>query len=129
MADRVQGSFYLKLGELVSSGLEEAEEQEKVRLEAEQIRLFYVAATRARDYLVLPRFYKGAHPDSGRTWRRRRPSRQPPGRGLSPCRRAQPDRPGKLKRRPLIQRPEKDVPVDPDELVVRRHRWFDELER
>lgn len=58
MADRVKGSFYLKLGELVSSGLEEAETQEKLRLEAEQIRLFYVATTRARDCLILPRFYK-----------------------------------------------------------------------
>ncbi len=58
MADRSRSSYYIKLGELVSAGVEEAEKQEALRLEAEQIRLFYVAATRARDYLVLPRFYK-----------------------------------------------------------------------
>ena len=60
MADRSRGYYYLKLGELASAGVEEAEKQEALRLEAEQIRLFYVAATRARDYLVLPRFYKSS---------------------------------------------------------------------
>ena len=58
IADRSRGNFYLKLGDLVSSGLEEAEKQENLRLQAERIRLFYVAATRARDLLILPRFYK-----------------------------------------------------------------------
>lgn len=58
MADRSRDSYYLKLGDLASAGVEEAEHQEELRLEAERIRLFYVAATRARDYLVLPRFYK-----------------------------------------------------------------------
>ncbi|NLZ32586.1 MAG: UvrD-helicase domain-containing protein [Firmicutes bacterium] len=58
MADRSRGLFYLKLGELASAGVAEAEQEEALRLEAERIRLFYVAATRARDYLVLPRFYK-----------------------------------------------------------------------
>ena len=62
IAHRSEGNFYLKLGDLVSSGLEEAEEQEKLRLEAERIRLFYVAATRARDILILPRFYKQGSP-------------------------------------------------------------------
>ena len=58
MADRSRGCYYIKLGELAAAGVEEAERREALRLEAEQIRLFYVAATRARDYLVLPRFYK-----------------------------------------------------------------------
>ena len=58
MADRSKGYYYIKLGELVGMGVEEAEKREALRLEAEQIRLFYVAATRARDYLVLPRFCK-----------------------------------------------------------------------
>ncbi len=58
MADRGRGYYYIKLGDLTGAGVEEAEKREALRLEAEQIRLFYVAATRARDYLVLPRFYK-----------------------------------------------------------------------
>jgi ATP-dependent helicase/nuclease subunit A len=62
MADRSKGRFYLKLGELVSEGVEEAEKQERLRLEAEQIRLLYVATTRARDCLILPRFYKEGSP-------------------------------------------------------------------
>ncbi len=62
LADRIEGKFYLKLGELVSSGLEEAEAREKLRLEAERIRLFYVATTRARDILILPRFYREGSP-------------------------------------------------------------------
>jgi len=36
-------------------------QQEKVRQEAEELRLLYVAATRARDYLVLPWFAKKGH--------------------------------------------------------------------
>ncbi len=39
-----------------SAGYEEALEREKRRLLAESRRLFYVAATRARDYLVIPVF-------------------------------------------------------------------------
>jgi ATP-dependent exoDNAse (exonuclease V) beta subunit len=41
---------------LESSGYAQAAEREKERLEAERLRLFYVAATRARDYLVIPSF-------------------------------------------------------------------------
>ncbi len=58
MADRSRNLFYIKLGDFISAGVDEAEKQETLRLEAEQIRLFYVAATRARDFLILPRFYK-----------------------------------------------------------------------
>jgi len=39
-----------------TSGYEAARGREKLRLEAEAQRLFYVAATRARDYLVIPTF-------------------------------------------------------------------------
>ncbi len=39
-----------------SAGFVAAAEREKRRQEAERIRLFYVAATRARDYLVIPHF-------------------------------------------------------------------------
>ena len=50
--------FYLGAGDrrYLSAGYEQAEEREKQRLEAEGLRLLYVAATRARDYLVIPAF-------------------------------------------------------------------------
>lgn len=129
MADRVQGSFYLKLGELVSSGLEEAEEQEKVRLEAEQIRLFYVAATRARDYLVLPRFYKRG---SSGFWSYLEKAEAEVDNLWSGTLSLQASTAGssrEVEEATADTAPEKDVPVDPDELVARRHRWFDELEK
>ena len=40
----------------LSTGYAAAETREKQRLEAERLRLLYVAATRARDYLVIPAF-------------------------------------------------------------------------
>ncbi len=40
----------------LSTGYELAEDREKQRLEAERLRLLYVATTRARDYLVIPAF-------------------------------------------------------------------------
>lgn len=40
----------------VSTGYEAAEGREKQRIEAERLRLLYVATTRARDYLVIPAF-------------------------------------------------------------------------
>jgi len=42
--------------QLASAGYAEAWEEEKDRLKEESLRLFYVAATRARDYLVIPAF-------------------------------------------------------------------------
>ena len=63
IADRGGGKYYLNLGgDLASSGYREALDKEKLRLEAERIRLFYVAATRARDYFVLPRFHNKKSP-------------------------------------------------------------------
>jgi ATP-dependent helicase/nuclease subunit A len=59
IADRSRDTYYLNLGgELESLNYREALESEKLRLNAEQLRLFYVAATRARDYFVLPRYYR-----------------------------------------------------------------------
>ena len=60
LADRVQQRFFVRLTKQFSgSGFAEALEKEKKRQEAENRRLFYVAATRARDYLILPRYYNG----------------------------------------------------------------------
>ena len=46
-------------GYFQSAGFEELSEKEKTRLEAERQRILYVAATRARDYLFVPRFVSG----------------------------------------------------------------------
>ncbi len=61
VADRVGGRFFTKLSRdkdfpIYSSGWEEAKAEEGLRKEAERQRLFYVAATRARDYLLVPLF-------------------------------------------------------------------------
>ena len=45
-----------RTGYFQSAGFEELSEKEKARLEAERQRILYVAATRARDYLLVPRF-------------------------------------------------------------------------
>ena len=54
---RFQGSFQLAIGEFKTEGYDSALEQEKVKMEAEDRRLFYVAASRARDYLAIPLFW------------------------------------------------------------------------
>ncbi|MEK6709046.1 MAG: UvrD-helicase domain-containing protein [Nitrospinota bacterium] len=58
IAERPEGRVHLRLGEkdrpLESLGYARAEEREKEFWRAEQMRLLYVAATRARDYLLLP---------------------------------------------------------------------------
>jgi ATP-dependent exoDNAse (exonuclease V) beta subunit len=54
---RLQGSFEMRIGHFQTDGYASALEQEKAKMEAEDRRLFYVAATRARDYLVLPLFW------------------------------------------------------------------------
>jgi ATP-dependent exoDNAse (exonuclease V) beta subunit len=54
---RLQGTFEMRLGGFQTHGYAPALEQERARMEAEDRRLFYVAATRARDYLVLPLFW------------------------------------------------------------------------
>ncbi len=48
--------FSFAAGKFSSGGYKEAHERERARLDAEEARLFYVAATRARDYLVIPAF-------------------------------------------------------------------------
>jgi len=54
---RFQGNFQLAIGEFKTEGYDSALEQEKVKMEAEDRRLFYVAASRARDYLAIPLFW------------------------------------------------------------------------
>jgi ATP-dependent exoDNAse (exonuclease V) beta subunit len=54
---RLQGTFQLAIGGFKTAGYDSALKQEKARMEAEDRRLFYVAATRARDYLVIPLFW------------------------------------------------------------------------
>lgn len=56
VSDRLKRQFELKAGPFGFStfGFEEIKKEEELRLEAEKRRLFYVAATRARDYLVIP---------------------------------------------------------------------------
>jgi len=54
---RLQGTFEMRIGHFQTDGYASALEQEKAKMEAEDRRLFYVAATRARDYLVLPLFW------------------------------------------------------------------------
>ncbi len=56
--DRVHQSLHLGWGHMTTAGWREAQEWDAPRVEAERRRLFYVAATRARDYLVLPVFWR-----------------------------------------------------------------------
>lgn len=61
LVDRFRGRFFAKLSRdndfpIYSSGWAAAKEEEARRKEAERQRLFYVAATRARDYLLVPLF-------------------------------------------------------------------------
>jgi len=58
LADRSAGALHLKLGSsklpFQSSGFATAQERERLRWEAEEIRLFYVAVTRAKNWFVMP---------------------------------------------------------------------------
>ncbi len=54
---RLQGTFEMRIGNFQTGGYVSALEQEKAKMEAEDRRLLYVAATRARDHLVLPLFW------------------------------------------------------------------------
>ncbi len=61
VADRLGGRFFAKLSSeddfpLQSESWEEAKAEEALRRQAERQRLFYVATTRARDYLLVPLF-------------------------------------------------------------------------
>lgn len=66
VVNRSAGTFEAKLGGkelgIQTSGFEAAAAGEKMREEAEDRRLFYVAATRARDRLILPCFPKRSKP-------------------------------------------------------------------
>lgn len=56
VVDRNTGIFYCPLFGVAPEGHAAAFEAEKAEIERERVRLWYVAATRAREILVLPRF-------------------------------------------------------------------------
>ena len=66
VVDRVAGRVDFEIGpeeaRFASAGFAEGQQRERRYGEAEERRLFYVAATRARDYLVLPRFFTSRSP-------------------------------------------------------------------
>ena len=66
VVNRAEQSFDVQLGAercgIMTLGFSEAKARERRVQDAEQRRLFYVAATRARDRLVLPHFPVGARP-------------------------------------------------------------------
>ena len=65
VTDRLRGCFYCPVFGVNPNGHEMARDAEGVELTRERVRLWYVAATRARDLLVLPR----TEPEPGRsTW-------------------------------------------------------------
>jgi exodeoxyribonuclease-5 len=55
VTDRASGHFYCPVFGVKPTGYETARDAEKTELDRERIRLWYVAATRARELLVLPR--------------------------------------------------------------------------
>lgn len=55
VTDRGSGRFYCPVFGVKPTGCEAARNAEKTELDRERIRLWYVAATRARDLLVIPR--------------------------------------------------------------------------
>jgi ATP-dependent exoDNAse (exonuclease V) beta subunit len=55
VTDRGNGVFYCPVFGMKPSGYDEARDAEKAELDRERIRLWYVAATRARELLILPR--------------------------------------------------------------------------
>ena len=55
VTDRDSGRFFCRVFDVEPSGLEAAREAEGLELDRERVRLWYVAATRARELLVLPR--------------------------------------------------------------------------
>jgi ATP-dependent helicase/nuclease subunit A len=56
--DRINGRLQLRCGPIRTADWREAQQWDLLRAEAERRRLFYVATTRARDYLVLPVFWR-----------------------------------------------------------------------
>ena len=55
VTDRISGHFYCPVFGVDPTGYANARDAERAELERERIRLWYVAATRARELLVLPR--------------------------------------------------------------------------
>src|SRR6185369_10959549 len=55
VTDRTTGRFYCPIFGANSTGYDAARDVEKAELDRERIRLWYVASTRARELLVLPR--------------------------------------------------------------------------
>ena len=55
VTDRASGRFYCRVFGVEPTGYEAARNDEKAELDRERARLWYVAATRARELLVLPR--------------------------------------------------------------------------
>ena len=56
VTDRASGRFYCPVFGVEPAGYVAARDAEKAELDRERVRLWYVAATRARELLVLPRF-------------------------------------------------------------------------
>ena len=55
VTDRDSGRFYCRVFGVAPTGCETARDEEKAELDRERVRLWYVATTRARELLVLPR--------------------------------------------------------------------------
>ena len=55
VTDRASGRFHCRVFGVGPTGYEAARNEEKAELDRERVRLWYVAATRARELLVLPR--------------------------------------------------------------------------
>ena len=128
MADRSRDCYYLKLGELVSAGVAEAEQREALRLEAEQIRLFYVAATRARDYLILPRFYKSGTRGFWSYLEKAEEEETDLWAGCLSIQASPEEPPGDTAVRITGDLPDDEEKALLDELVAHRRRWFEEQE-
>ncbi|MAF39834.1 MAG: hypothetical protein CL696_13315 [Chloroflexi bacterium] len=55
--DRTSGSVEVRTGGFATAGYEEAQVRERAAEQAERVRLMYVAATRARDHLIVSLFH------------------------------------------------------------------------
>ncbi|MDE0362092.1 MAG: UvrD-helicase domain-containing protein [Rhodospirillaceae bacterium] len=64
VTDRASGRFYCPVFGVPPTGYEAARDAEKAELDRERIRIWYVATTRARELLILPRFDVNAKPSS-----------------------------------------------------------------
>ena len=62
VTDRASGRFYCPVFGVPPTGYGEARDAEKAELDRERIRIWYVATTRARELLILPRFDVNAKP-------------------------------------------------------------------